>query len=59
MQRGVITLPVVVGVRLPAETADTIKRIAEADDRPASTVLRRIIAAGLKQYQEKEVTGVR
>ncbi len=59
MQRGVITLPVVVGVRLPTETADTIRRIAEAADRPTSTVLRRIIAAGLKQYQQTEVMGLR
>lgn len=59
MQRGVITYPVVVGVRLPADQAERIRRIAEADDRPASSLLRRIIAKGLDQYEQQGVTGVR
>ncbi len=58
MQRGVIIYPVVVGVRLPADQAAKLRRLADADDRPASSLLRRIITAGLDQYEQQEEVAV-
>ncbi len=55
MQRGTI-YPEVITVRLSRGQADQLRQVAQADDRPISALLRRLIAQSLAEKQEAHVT---
>ena len=44
--------PEVISLRLTADTAATLRRLAEADDRPPGVLARRYILRGLEQSTE-------
>ena len=43
----------VIAARVPEETARRIRELAEADDRPPTTLARRWILEGLERAQER------
>ena len=47
------TTKVMVGVRLPREQAETIRRLA-GGERTASDVIRQLVAVGLEKQKERE-----
>lgn len=56
MQRGVVTYPALVGVRLTREQAAKLNELAAADDRPAGTLARRLLGEALDRIEiTKEV----
>ena len=59
MQHNTITYPAVFGVRLSREQAARLRQLAQADDRPVSAVLRRLVAETLEQQDQQEAAGVR
>ena len=46
----------IVSVRLPVSTLDRCKRVAEADERPTSYVIRRLVERGLDQLERQRET---
>jgi hypothetical protein len=51
MGRGTITYPMVVGIRLTVDQAAKLHALATADDRPPSTLARRLVVEGLARYR--------
>lgn len=56
MQRGILEYPAMVGVRLTAQQAAKLRELAAADDRPPSTLARRILADALARWGTPEET---
>ena len=50
-QRGVITYPTVIGIRLTADQAAQLRQAAAKDDRPPGSLARRIIIEHLAKQQ--------
>ena len=57
-QRGVITFPAIVGVRLTADQAAQLRNLAAQDDRAPGALARRIIVEHLAKWQtDQQTTG--
>lgn len=52
-------LPAFIGVRVSAEQAAKLRKVAAADDRPTSSLIRRLLADGLARYETPQSGEVR
>ena len=51
-QSGVVRYPNIVGVRLSAEQMEKLQQLAAADDRPPSSLARRLLAEAIERATE-------